>query len=131
MIQLKIKHPCYAGKKYCVVYAENEKGVRYNIKHKEQDGEYSCCVCEYKENILDELNKEREKNNEPLLKNARNAAAGSIRQLDSKIAAKRNLDTFIYHLPNPLDYGITSHSEALKFMSDLGFRTNPNNRRNC
>ena len=55
MIQLKIKHPCYAGKEYCVVYAENDKKVRYNIKQKEQDGEYSCCVCLYKENILDDF----------------------------------------------------------------------------
>ena len=68
---------------------------------------------------LDELNKERAKNNEPLLKNARNAAAGSIRQLDSKIAAKRKLDTFIYHLPNPEDFGIKTHYEALEFMKNL------------
>ena len=61
-------------------------------------------------------------------KNPRNLAAGSIRQLDSKIAAKRKLDSYIYHLPNPEDYGITSHYEALKFMKDLGFKTNPNNK---
>ena len=78
--------------------------------------------------VLEELNKERTMNNEPLLKNARNAAAGSIRQLDSKIAAKRKLDTFIYHLPNPEDFGINSHFEALEFMKELGFKTNPNNR---
>lgn len=77
---------------------------------------------------LEALNKEREKNNEPLLKNARNAAAGSIRQLDSKIAAKRKLDTFIYHLPNPEDFGIKTHYEAIEFMKKLGFKTNPNNR---
>lgn len=77
---------------------------------------------------LEELNQERAKNNEPLLKNARNAAAGSIRQLDSKIAAKRKLDTFIYHLPNPEDFGINSHYEAIEFMKNLGFKTNPNNR---
>lgn len=77
---------------------------------------------------LQELNEERKKNNEPLLKNARNAAAGSIRQLDSKIAAKRHLDTFIYHLPNPEDFGINTHYEALEFMKNLGFKTNPNNK---
>lgn len=77
---------------------------------------------------LQELNEERQKNNEPLFKNARNAAAGSIRQLDSKIAAKRHLDTFIYHLPNPEDFGIKTHYEALEFMKELGFKTNPNNR---
>lgn len=78
--------------------------------------------------VLEELNKERTKNNEPLLKNARNAAAGSIRQLDSSIAAKRKLDTFIYHLPNPEDFGIKTHYEAVEFMKSLGFKTNPNNR---
>ena len=74
------------------------------------------------------LNEERMKKGEPILKNCRNAAAGSIRQLDSKIAAKRNLEVFIYHLPDPEDYGIKTHYEALEFMKSLGFRTNPNNR---
>ena len=77
---------------------------------------------------LEELNEERRKNNQPLLQNCRNAAAGSIRQLDSKVAAKRKLDTFIYHLPNPLDYGFKTHSEAIDYMNKLGFKTNPNNR---
>lgn len=78
--------------------------------------------------VLEELNREREEKGLPLLKNARNAAAGSIRQLDSKIAAKRKLDAFIYHLPNPEDYGIKTHEQALNFMKELGFKTNPNNR---
>lgn len=77
---------------------------------------------------LDILNAERLKNNEPLLKNCRNAAAGSIRQLDSSIAAKRHLEVWIYHLPDPEDYGIEAHHEALEFMKNLGFRTNPNNK---
>lgn len=77
---------------------------------------------------LEQLNLIREENGEPLLKNCRNAAAGSVRQLDSKVAAKRNLETWIYHLPDPEDYGIKTHHEALEFMSSLGFRTNPNNR---
>lgn len=77
---------------------------------------------------LEEINKEREKSNQPLLQNCRNAAAGSIRQLDSKVAAKRKLDNFIYHLPNPEDYNITTHSEAIEYMKHLGFKTNPNNR---
>ena len=59
MIQLKIKTPyTFLGQvrnDLCVIYAENDKKVRYNIKHKEQDGEYSCCVCLYKENILDDF----------------------------------------------------------------------------
>ena len=77
---------------------------------------------------LGELNRIRKENNQPLLQNCRNAAAGSIRQLDSKIAAKRKLDTFIYHLPNPEDYGLKTHSEALEYMKKLGFKTNPNNK---
>lgn len=76
---------------------------------------------------LKKLNEERASNNQPLLQNCRNAAAGSIRQLDSKIAASRKLDCWIYHLPNPEDYGIKTHFEALEFMKKLGFKTNPNN----
>ena len=77
---------------------------------------------------LKNINKEREKEGLPLLQNVRNAAAGSVRQLDSKVAARRNLNNFIYHLPNPKDYGIHKHYEALEFMKDLGFKVNPNNR---
>ena len=77
---------------------------------------------------LEELNEKRKKTNQPLLQNCRNAAAGSIRQLDSKIAAERKLDAFIYHLPNPLDFGLKTHSEAIEFMTKLGFKTNINNR---
>lgn len=75
--------------------------------------------------VLSELNKRREVEGLPIFQNCRNAAAGSIRQLDSKIAAERKLDTFIYHLPNPLDYGLKTHYEALEFMRELGFKTNP------
>lgn len=70
------------------------------------------------------INEERKRNGFPLFANPRNTAAGSIRQLDSKIAASRNLKTFIYHLPNALDYGIHFHSEALEYMKRLGFTVN-------
>lgn len=76
-------------------------------------------------NTLEELNKKREENGEPKLQNCRNAAAGSIRQLDSKVASQRKLDVWIYHLPNPMDYGIKTHYEALQFMKKLGFKVNP------
>lgn len=76
---------------------------------------------------LKKLNEERKAKNQPLLQNCRNAAAGSIRQLDSKVCASRKLDCWIYHLPNPEDYGIKTHWEALEFMKKLGFKTNPNN----
>ena len=77
---------------------------------------------------LEKLNKERKENNLPLLQNVRNAAAGSLRQLDSSIAAKRNLDCFIYYLINPEKYNIKTHNEALKFIKELGFKTNPANK---
>lgn len=77
---------------------------------------------------LKKLNQEREQKGMPILQNCRNAASGSIKLLDSREVAKRNLECFIYHLPNPLDYGLKTHEEALDFMKELGFRTNPNNR---
>ena len=77
---------------------------------------------------LEKVNLERLKSGEKPLQNARNGAAGSIRQLDSSVAAKRGLDVWIYHLPNPLDYGIHTHYEALEYMKKLGFKVNPNNR---
>lgn len=77
---------------------------------------------------LKKINEQRKKEDLPLLQNTRNAAAGSIRQLDSKIAASRKLDNFIYHLPNPEDYGISKHSDAVEYMHELGFKINPNNK---
>ena len=70
------------------------------------------------------LNKEREKNNEPLLANPRNAAAGSIRQLDSKITASRKLDAFWYYLPDGLTYGLNNHYDSLMWIKSLGFKIN-------
>ena len=77
---------------------------------------------------LEKLNEERRQNNLPELQNVRNAAAGSVRQLDSKVAQRRNLDVWIYHLPNPEEYGLKTHHESLEFMKELGFKVNPNNR---
>lgn len=73
---------------------------------------------------LQKLNKQREENGEPLLANARNAAAGSIRQLDPKIAASRGLDAFWYYLVNAREIGHRYHHEALDFLDEQGFRTN-------
>ena len=75
-----------------------------------------------------EINEKRIKEGLEPFQNCRNLAAGSIRQLDSKVASERKLDTWIYHLPNPADYGIKDHYEALEFMKELGFKVNPNNR---
>ncbi|MDY0345902.1 MAG: NAD-dependent DNA ligase LigA, partial [Bacilli bacterium] len=63
-------------------------------------------------------------NDEPLLANARNAAAGSIRQLDSKIAATRKLDAYWYYFVNAGDFGLKKHSDALLYLEKLGFKTN-------
>ena len=73
---------------------------------------------------FEKANKEREANGEALFANPRNAAAGSVRQLDSKITAKRNLDFMAYFIPNPKDYGIKTQDESLKFLRELGFVTN-------
>jgi len=78
---------------------------------------------------LEKLNKEKEANNETLFANCRNAAAGSLRQLDSKIAAKRNLDTFIYTLVDPQRYGVTNQIQSLEWMKEKGFNINPYYRR--
>jgi len=73
---------------------------------------------------FEKANIEREKLGQNLFANPRNAAAGSVRQLDSKITAKRNLDFMAYFIPNPEDYGIKTQYEALMFLKELGFATN-------
>ncbi len=73
---------------------------------------------------LNKINIEREKNGLELLKNTRNAAAGSVRNLDSKVTASRELDSFIYHIPNALDYNLHSQSDALKYIDKLGLKLN-------
>lgn len=72
------------------------------------------------------LNEERIRNNQEVFANPRNAAAGSVRQLDSKIAASRNLDCFLYHLPDAEQYQIHTHKEALEFIQKNGLIVNPN-----
>lgn len=73
---------------------------------------------------FEDLNKEREKLGEPLFANPRNAAAGSLRQLDPKITAKRKLDSFAYDLVT--DLGQRTHEEEHKILKCLGLKTNPN-----
>jgi len=71
------------------------------------------------------LNAAKQENGEELFANPRNAAAGSIRQLDSSIAASRGLSAYWYHLPQAYDMGLKTHEEALNFMLEQGFRVNP------
>ena len=78
--------------------------------------------------VLNQLNAEREALNQPLLANARNAAAGSIRQLDSSIAASRKLEAFWYYLVNADELGFTRHSDALNYIEQIGFKTNKERR---
>jgi DNA ligase (NAD+) len=76
------------------------------------------------------LNERRRESGEELFANPRNAAAGSLRQLDPKIAASRHLDLFVYGLANAEELGIDSHSASLDYLQELGFKTNPE-RRKC
>lgn len=76
------------------------------------------------------LNKIKDEKGEEPFANPRNAAAGSLRQLDPKIAASRNLDLFLYALADIGDTGIDSHSEGLDKLESLGFKTNPE-RKQC
>ena len=78
---------------------------------------------------LEELNEQRKIDHEPLFANARNAAAGSIRNLDPAVAASRKLEAFWYYLVNARELGIHSHYEALAYLDELGFRTNHERRR--
>ncbi len=77
---------------------------------------------------LEELNQKRSAANETLLANARNAAAGSIRQLDSSIAASRKLEAFWYYLVNADELGFKKHSDALDYIEKIGFKTNKERR---
>lgn len=71
------------------------------------------------------MNSEREENGEEIFANARNAAAGSLRQLDSKITSKRPLDIFVYNVQKISGKNFTSHYEELKYLQELGFNVNP------
>ena len=74
---------------------------------------------------FEKLNEEREVLGEKLFANPRNAAAGSLRQLDPKITAERNLDIYIFNVQKSDDIKFTSHYESLNYMKELGFNVNP------
>lgn len=71
------------------------------------------------------LNREREENGENMFANPRNAAAGSLRQLDSRVTAKRNLDIFVFNLQLADTQIPETHTESLNYMKSLGFRVSP------
>lgn len=75
---------------------------------------------------FERLNQARAAAGEPLFANPRNAAAGSLRQLDPQVTAKRGLDVFLYGMGvRPEDAGLTTHEGTLRYLQQLGFRTNP------
>lgn len=75
---------------------------------------------------FEKLNKERKEKGEKEFANPRNAAAGSVRQLDSKIASERNLSTFLYHYPDATKYNVNTQYEAMEYMKKLTFTVNQN-----
>lgn len=75
------------------------------------------------------LNKAKDENGEEPFANPRNAAAGSLRQLDPRIAASRNLDVFLYGIGDVGETGVQSHSEGLDLLDELGFKTNKERKR--
>ncbi len=79
-----------------------------------------------KKESFKKLNEERLKKGENVFANPRNAAAGSVRQLDSTITAKRQLDTFIYRATFPEGHHFSTHLEVLEFLKNAGFKINPN-----
>ena len=80
-------------------------------------------------NVFLKLVKEQEDNDEQPFKNTRNAAAGSLRQKDPKIAAKRKLDSFVFNVQQIEGKELTSHKEALDYLKTLGFKTIPDYKR--
>ena len=74
---------------------------------------------------FEKMNQEREENEEELFANARNAAAGSLRQLDSKITEKRPLDIYIFNVQKIEGKDFNSHFEELEYLANLGFNVNP------
>lgn len=80
-------------------------------------------------NVFLKLVKEQEDNDEQPFKNPRNAAAGSLRQKDPKIAAKRKLDIFVFNVQQIEGKELTSHKESLDYLKTLGFKTIPDYKR--
>lgn len=74
---------------------------------------------------FEKMNQEREENEEELFANARNAAAGSLRQLDSSITEKRPLDIYIFNVQKIEGKEFNSHFEELEFLNNQGFNVNP------
>lgn len=78
-----------------------------------------------KRSVFDGLNAELELHEKPLLANPRNAAAGSLRQKDSRVAAQRRLSIFCFNIQNSDELPLASHTESLDYLKKLGFQVSP------
>ena len=97
------------------------KNIPYTLKENvdiEVRGEIILPISEF-----NKLNEEREQNGETVFSNPRNAASGTIRQLDSNIVSSRNLKCYIYYVVNNDDFDIYKHEESIKLIEKLGFET--------
>ncbi len=102
------------------------KSIPLRLREKvdvEVRGEIYMPVDEFKK-----INEEREENGEPPFANPRNATAGTIRQLDTSVVAKRMLDSFMYYLVNPEKFGVETQWDALEYLKKLGFKVNPHSK---
>lgn len=100
------------------------KNIPLNINEKGEltvRGEVYISKCDF-----EQINKIQEENDQPLYANPRNLAAGSLRQLDSKLTAKRPLDIFIFNLEDINSNDFKTHSESLEYLKSLGFFVSPN-----
>ena len=124
-----------AYKEKCRAYRRKQRlDPEYKAKEKEQTlaryhankDKYRKAQVAWRTKNMEKINEERKKNGEPVFANTRNAGAGSIRQLDPKITAKRKLDTFIYDIDKISGAEIPrSQGEELELLKSLGFKTNP------
>jgi DNA ligase (NAD+) len=78
-----------------------------------------------RKDVFNQLNQKRKLEGEALFANPRNAAAGSLRQLDSRITASRHLDAFLYAVANPNEFNLKTQAASLTFLQQLGFKVNP------
>lgn len=100
------------------------KSVPIKLKHPVKELEVRGEVFMSKKNFI-KLNELQEINGENPFANPRNAAAGSLRQLDPKIAAKRNLDIFVFNLQGIDGQELNTHRETLEYLKEQGFKVSP------
>lgn len=100
------------------------KSIPLSIKKKDIKLEVRGEVFISKKSFI-KLNEEREALEEPLFANPRNAAAGSLRQLDSSVTASRKLDIFVFNVQNAEGVQFSTHEQTIMFLKEMGFKTVP------